>query len=116
MMQLRRLTKVTLQKSNRARQANGINLITYTTLGTYNVIVQEITDSVYASIYGANIQKMLRISSPRLKLETFLKRKSNDGADNISLYVILIGDKRYKITKVYNNWVDIEFYETNRPN
>lgn len=114
MKQLRRLQIVKLQKSNRARQANGINLITYTTLGTYHVIVQEITDSVYASIYGANVQKMLRLSSPRMNLETFLKSKNNDGEDNISLYVILIGDKRYRITKVYNNWVDIEFYETNR--
>lgn len=114
MKQLRRLSEVVLQKSTKVKQPNGTLLQSYADVGTYKVIEQEITDKVFSSIYGANISKMLRLSSPHETLEKFLKSKANDGADNISLYYILIGLKRYRIVSAYNNWVDIEFYETFR--
>ena len=114
MKQLRRLSEVTLQKSNKAKRANGTRQTAYEDIETYHVIAEEITDSIYASIYGSNLSKMLRISSPLTSLESFLKGKNTDGTDNLSLYFILVGNKRYKITAVMNNWVDIEFYETNR--
>ena len=114
MKQLRRLTDATLQKSTKAKQANGTDLTTYADVKTYRVVAHEINDSVYASIYGANIRNMLRLSSPLMALESYLKGKNNDGSDNLSLYFILIGNKRFKITAVTNNWIDIEFYETDR--
>lgn len=114
MKQLRRLSEVTLQKSIKAKQLNGTMLQSYENIGEYKVIEQEITDKVFSSIYGANISKMLRLASPHEELERFLQSKSNDMPDNISLYFILIGQKRYKIVSAYNNWVDIEFYETDR--
>lgn len=114
MKQLRRLSVATLQKSAKVKQTNGANLTAYADVRKYKVVAHEITDSVYASIYGANIRNMLRLSTPLMALESFLKTKNNESSDNLSLYFILIGDKRYKITAVYNNWVDIEFYETDR--
>ena len=114
MKQLRRLSEVTLQKSTKAKQPNGTTLQTYNDIAVFKVIEQEITDKVFSSIYGANISKMLRLASPHTSLERFLQSKSNDTADNISLYYILIGNKRYRVVSAYNNWVDIEFYETNR--
>ncbi len=114
MKQLRRLSEVTLQKSIKAKQPNGTTLQTYEDIAIFKVIEQEITDKVFSSIYGANISKMLRLASPHEELECFLREKSNDTPDNISLYFILIGAKRYKVVSAYKNWVDIEFYETSR--
>lgn len=114
MKQLRRLSEIHLQLTTRTKQANGSVVSSYSDIGTYNVIPQEITEEMYATIYGANISNMLRISSVHSELETLLKSKSTDTADNLSLYFILIGNKRYKIKAVTGNWVDIEFYETNR--
>ena len=114
MKQLRRLSEATLQKATKVKQTNGTSLTTYSDIGTFRVIAQEITDSVYASIYGANVSKMLRLSSTLDQLEAYLKTKTTDTADNLSLYFILIGNKRFKITAVYNGWIDIEFYETDR--
>lgn len=114
MKQLRRLTTATLQKAAKAKQANGADLTTYADVKTYRVIAHEINDSVYASIYGANINNMLRLSSPLMALESFLKGKNNEGPDNLSSYFILIGAKRFKITAVTNNWIDIEYYEADR--
>lgn len=114
MKQLRRLSEVTLQTSAKQKQENGATITTYANQDNYNVIIQEITEEMYATIYGANITNMLRISSVQQLLEHFLKSKSNDTPDNITKYFILIGDKRYKVKAVTSNWVDIEFYETNR--
>lgn len=116
MKQLSRLREVTLQHSSKVRQPNGTNLTTYQDVETYDVIVQELTDSVNATIYGANIFKMLRLSSPLLDLEKYLRAKNTDTADNLSNYFITLDGKRYRIVKSYNNWVDIEFIETVRAN
>lgn len=114
MKQLRRLTPVTLQMATRKKEDNGATTVSYSDVASYNVIQQEITDDVSASIYGANIIKMKRLTSPRLTLEKFLNGCNNDGSDNLSYYYIVIGDKRYKITAVYTNWIDVEFIETVR--
>ena len=114
MKQLRRLREVTLQKSIKAKQPNGTMLTSYNDIALYKVIEQEITDEVFSSIYGANINKMLRLASPHEALEKYLQTKNNDLADNISVYFVLIGNKRYRVVSVHNNWVDIEFYETDR--
>lgn len=114
MKQLRRLREVLLQKATKEKQDNGATITSYQAVGTYNVVFQEITDEVFATIYGANITNMLRLASVREELETLLKTKNTDLPDNISLYYIVIGNKRYKVKAVATNWVDIEFYETVR--
>lgn len=114
MKQLRRLVNCTLVKATRAKQDNGSVMNTYETVRDIKIIKHDITDKVFSSIYGANIAKMLRISSVRMALETFLASKNNDSNDNISIYFIVIGEKRYKIVSVFENWVDIEFFESVR--
>lgn len=114
MKQLRRLSEVTLQKQIKAKQPNGTLINTYESIGNYEVIEQEMTEQIDATIYGANLIKMLRLSSVQSTLEKYLQSKNDDTPDNLSLYYILIGKKRYKIKAVYKNWIDIEFYETHR--
>ncbi len=113
MMQLRRLSEVTLQQATKTKQPNGYSTSLPATIGTYKVIVQTITDEVSGSIYGANVNNMLRLSSVRGELESFLSSKITDGSDNLSQYSILIGNKRYGIIAV-NSRVDVEFLETCR--
>ena len=115
MKQLRRLTDVMLQKETRTIESNGATVVSYSNIDSYKVINQQITDQVFVSIYGANVSQMRRISSPHFQLEKYLSAKVHGDTDNISRYFILIGDKRFKITAVYDNWVDIEFLENDRP-
>lgn len=113
MMQLRRLNEVTLQKATKVKAPNGYSTNSTQNVGTYKVIIQTITDEVSGSIYGASMNNMLRLSSIRGELENFLASKITDGSDNLSLYTVLIGNKRYKIIAV-NSRVDVEFLETVR--
>ena len=110
-MQLRYLENVELYKAIKIKQPNGVKVNSYTKIGDYKVQKQEITDEASVSIYGATINKMYRISSPRKVLETYLKPKINDRQDNISLYFIKYNNVLYKINAVRENWIDIEYTE-----
>ena len=80
----------------------------YQSQGSYKVNVQELSDDVSASIYGADITKMLRISSINRILEILLKSKLNNTSDNISKYQILYDSSYYKIRNVKSKYIDIE--------
>lgn len=110
-MQLRYLENVELYKATKVKQPNGVKINVYTKIDDYVVQKQEITDEASISIYGATINKMYRISSPRKVLETYLKPKINDRQDNISLYFIKYNNVLYKINAVRENWIDIEYTE-----
>lgn len=107
--QLRYLITCNLYTVAQTKQANGYVTETNTLVDSYNVQIQEIDDEVSASVYGTRINNMLRISSPHRTLERYLKAKITEGSDNITKYNITIGNKRYTIISVKNNWVDIEF-------
>ena len=107
-MQLCRLKPCVLLRGTRTKSSIGTYVIEYQELGFYKVISQELQDEVSASIYGANIDKTLRISSPRKKLEKLLGTKTNSQADNISNYAIEYEGKIYKIVSVKTNWIDME--------
>lgn len=107
-MQISRLKTCVLLKGARTKAGNGTYVNTYQEVNSYYVIPQELTDEVSASIYGANVNKTTRISSVRRELETLLKTKLNNQADNISNYVIKFEDKIHKIASVKTNWIDIE--------
>lgn len=108
-MLLRYLTPTILKKATKEKQSNGTYSNTYTEISTYNVQIQSLTDdNVSATIYGAKINKMLRISSPLGNLEEYLLPKVDNKEDNISNYYIFIGNKTYKITSVSSDRVDIE--------
>ena len=107
MKQLRYLISAQVDKATNTRQANGSVTTSYTKQADFNVQLQELTDEISASIYGADVNRMYRVSSPRCVLETYLFDKVNNTSDNVSLYSMLINGHRYKIVNVRNNWVDI---------
>ena len=108
-MLLRYLKPITLKKAEKQKQANGTYKNIYNTIQDYKVQMQNITDDeVSATLYGANITKMLRISSPLGELEEYLLPKVDNKQDNISYYYIFIGTKTYKIVAVAEDRIDIE--------
>lgn len=108
-MLLRYLKPITLLKAEKQKQANGTYKNFYNEVNNYNVQIQNITDDeVSATIYGANINKMLRLSSPLSELERYLLPKVDNKQDNISYYYIEIGTKTYKIVSVAEDRIDIE--------
>lgn len=108
MKQLSKLKTITLQKSEKQIQDNGVKIDTYIDIDNYKVILQELTDEISASIYGADINRTYRVSSVRQLLEIYLKPKLNNTSDNISKYFLLIEDTRYKIVSVKKKWIDIQ--------
>ena len=107
-MLLRYIEKATLQKSTKTKQANGTYIETVETIGKYNVQTQELSDEVSASIYGADIFKIVRIRSTDQSLEKYLYDKVNNKADNISFYKIVFNDRTYKIKTVNQKGIDLE--------
>lgn len=108
MKQLRYLINIELDKETRTKQENGLKTSTYDKVADYKVQLQELTDQISASIYGANVNRMYRISSPHYELEQYLKAKVNRTFDNVSLYSFLLNGMRYRIVVVRNGWIDIE--------
>lgn len=107
-MLLRYLETATIKKATRIKQPNGTYIETLEEIQDYRVQETEIDDEVSASIYGANLSKMLRIKSPRGKLESYLKTKVTNKQDNISYYYVFIDAKKYKIISVNSKGVDLE--------
>ncbi len=107
-MQINRLITVALKSSIKEKQLNGTYTIKYNEIKPYKVQREDLTDEISASIYGANVVNMLRLSSPKKDLEKFLLTKVNESIDNISKYFIFINDATYKIKSVKSNWIDIE--------
>ena len=107
-MQLSRLKPAVLKVATKTKQANGSYVEEYTKVTDYKVILQELVDEVSASMYGANLNKTYRVSSPRETLEIYLQGKLNNTSDNISKCFLFIQDKQYKIVSVKEHWVDIE--------
>ena len=108
MKQLRYLTNVELDKSIKTKQDNGVMGATYQKIADHLVQIQELTDEISTAIYGADVNRMYRISSPHASLEAFLFEKVNNTSDNVSLYTIVYHAHRYRIVAVKNNWIDIE--------
>ena len=106
-MQLRYLKEAILKLSTLEKEANGVKIETYSVIDKYKIQIQELNDDVSASIYGADINSMIRITSIRNELEAYLKTKICNLSDNISKYYIYIDKKQYKIKSVKNQWIDL---------
>lgn len=108
-MLLRYLKPITLKRAEKEKQRNGTYKNSYIVISDYRVQIQQLTDDVIsASIYGANLSKMLRISTPLNNLEKYLLPKVENKEDNISNYYIFIGNKTYKVVAVAEDRIDIE--------
>lgn len=108
MKQLTRLQEIELCQLTKSITPDGDTQEVSTKVGEYKVVVQELTDNVSATIYGANINKMLRMSSVNKILEILLKSKLNNTSDNISKYRITYLDNVFKIVDVKSKYFDIE--------
>ena len=113
MKQLRHLEEITLYSVTKSKQSNGAYLETLTSVGVYKVQFQELTDELSASLYGANIDRMSRISSVHNELESYLLSLIAPVSDNFSDYRIVHGDLKYRIVVVKKHWIDIELLGTN---
>ena len=106
-MLIRYLKPIELKKATKIKQANGTYIDTYELIAKYNVQKQTLESEVDAQVYGADINKMLRIISPYNALEEYLLTKLSNDADNISKYYIFDGNVKYKIVAVTPSKVDI---------
>lgn len=102
------MQEATLQKATKTKQANGTHTEELNNVGNYVVQPQELTDEISASIYGANVYKMLRIRSVNKDLENFLYDKATNKVDNISSYYVSLNNRKYKVKAVNQSGVDLE--------
>lgn len=105
-MQLRYLADCTLLHNTKVKQPNGSYTLTLEVVGLYKAQIQKLTDSISATIYGADINRMYRFSSPLKELEKAIANKFNFNEDNVTNYSIKHEDKIYKIVAINDNWVD----------
>lgn len=105
-MQLRYLADCALLHDTKVKQPNGSYTLTLEVVGLYKAQIQKLTDSISATIYGADINRMYRFSSPLKELEKAIANKFNFNEDNITNYSIKHEDKIYKIVAINDNWVD----------
>ena len=97
-----------MQKATKTKQPNGTHTEALTDVGIYTVQPQELTDEISASIYGANVYKMLRVRSVNKDLENYLYDKATNKQDNISSYYVFINNRKYKVNAVNQSGVDLE--------
>lgn len=107
MIQLRYLETCYLCSRKKVRQPNGSITENISQIDSYQVQVQDLYDEVSASIYGADLNKTIRICSPHFSLEKDLLNKINFNADNITNYCIELGRFVYEILSVKKHWIDL---------
>lgn len=103
-------TYIELKKATKVKQSNGVYIDSYESIDNYYTQKQSLTDEVSATIYGANLNNILRLKSTDRSLEDYLKTKLNNQQDNISKYFIFIDNVQYKIIAVNDEYIDIERY------
>lgn len=107
-MLLRYLEPIELLKATKVKQPNGTFINQYEKIDDYKVQKQTVESEVDAQVYGSDITKMLRLTSPYNELEEYLLSKLNNSEDNISKYYISDDGVKYKIVAVNPYRVDIE--------
>lgn len=107
-MQLRYLQSVSLKKANKVKESNGVYVDTYDLVKDYRVQLEDLSDEISVSIYGANLYKVKKVRSPKKTLEKYLSTKLNNEVDNISKYFLFIDDVIYKINDSQMSGVTIE--------
>lgn len=103
-------TYIQLKKADKVKQSNGTYIDSYTLIDNYYTQKQSLQDEVSATIYGANLNNILRLKSTDRSLENYLKTKLNNTQDNVSKYFVFINDVQYKIVAVNDDYIDIERY------
>lgn len=108
-MLLRYLKYVELFKANQVKQTNGTYIDDYVLINGFKVQKQDLSaDEIASTIYGADINKMLRIKSIKGDLEKYLLPKVSNKSDNISKYYIFDNGVQYRIKAVTESRIDLE--------
>lgn len=107
-MLIKNLGKCTLKKATKEKASTG-NLIntSYTIINDYRIQEQTLQDEITSTMYGADVNKMLRVASPLHKLEKYLLPKVDNKVDNVSDYYIFYNDVQYKIIAVRSYYIDL---------
>lgn len=106
-MRLVRLESITLYKIEKSTGPDGDPIETFTKVDDYKVAVQYLDDSVAAAIYGANVNKIYRISSLKKDLEELLLSKINNTDDNLSIYNVEYKGNKFGLQKVTPKYIDM---------
>lgn len=107
-MLIKNLEKATLKRATKERTTTGNLIVTgYETINDYRIQEQTLQDEVTSTIYGADVNKMLRIASPLHRLEKYLLPKVDNIEDNVSDYYLFYKGIQYKIVAVRNYYIDI---------
>lgn len=108
MKQIIRLKELDLYKVISTQSADGDFIKTYEFVKSYKVEREELRDTLSATIYGSDINKVMRFSSLRNELESYLYTKLNNSNDNISKYQVKFEDNYYKIEDLTRKYVDVK--------
>ncbi len=108
MKQLRYLETAELYNLIKLPQPNGDFVDSLSYVSNYEVLSEELDDSVSVGLYGADIHTMLRLRSVRGDLEAFLATKMQNQSDNVSKYNLVLDNVKYRIVTVRKKGVDIK--------
>lgn len=108
-MLIKNLEKATLKKATKQKTGTG-SLINadYTKIDDYRIQKQTLQDEVSTTMYGSDVNKMLRVASPLHRLERYLLPKVDNKEDNISYYYLFYNEVQYKIVAVRDYYIDLE--------
>lgn len=108
-MLIKNLNNAILKKAIKTKTSTG-NLINsgYEVIKKYRIQEQVLQDEVTSTIYGSDVNKMLRIATPLHDLESYLLPKVDNVEDNVSLYYIFYKGKQYKIVAVRDYFIDLK--------
>ena len=100
-MKLTRLEEIVLYKTIKITKPDGERTDSYDEGKTYQALIQYLTnDRVAVETYGADVDKIHRVSTLHNELEKFLVSKVRNKQDNVSNYVIKYNGNYYSILKV----------------
>lgn len=108
-MKLTRLENIELCKIINNTLPDGERTETYETTPYQAIIEYLYKDEIAVTMYGADVDKTLRICTIKNQLEKLLLTKVNNKSDNISKYLINYNDKKYAILKVTPRYIDIRW-------
>ena len=108
-MLIKNLINCELKKAIKEKTATGSLVVSdYELIDNYRVQKDTLQDIITTTMYGSDVNKMLRIASPLHDLEAYLLPKVDNKEDNISMYYIYIDDVQYKVVAVREYYVDIK--------
>lgn len=111
MKQLIRLKNIDLYKITQTQSSDGDFIKTSSLVNSYKAAIEELRDEISATVYGSDINKMVRFSSVKHELEDYLYSKLNNTSDNISKYEIRYGQNKYNISNLTHKYIDGKRYE-----